>query len=163
MLLGLLAGILAATAVFGLVSRWKDREAALRATAGSAAPSVPTPGPSAQKTRSGVVYEDLVTGSGTSPTRQKVLTLELEARLSDGTLIDSTARRGKPFSYKYGTGQAIDSFDEAVATMRIGGRRILWVPAQVGYPRGAPDIPAGATLIFDVRLLRIEDDAVEDG
>jgi FKBP-type peptidyl-prolyl cis-trans isomerase len=77
--------------------------------------------------------------------------------LTDGTKFDSSLRRGKPFSFQLGAGRVIRGWDEGVAGMRVGGRRRLTIPPELGYgARGAGNvIPPGATLVFEVELLGV--------
>ena len=78
--------------------------------------------------------------------------------LTDGTKFDSSRDRGQPFSFPIGAGQVIPGWDEGVAGMKVGGRRKLVIPANLGYgDMGAPPvIPPGATLVFDVELLDLK-------
>ena len=108
-------------------------------------------------TASGLKYQDRVPGSGPSPEAgQTVLvhyTMWLEA---SGAMIDSSLGR-EPFEFVLGGGQAVDGFDEGVATMLEGGRRRLIVPPKLGYgdDDDYEDIPPNSTLIFDVELVAI--------
>lgn len=108
-------------------------------------------------TDSGLQYVDLVEGTGAMPQPGQKVTVHYTGTLEDGTQFDSSRDRGRPFSFTIGVGQVIKGWDEGVGTMRVGGRRKLVIPAELGYgARGAGGvIPPNATLIFDVELLRI--------
>ncbi len=135
-----------------------------------AAPTSVAPTPTAQQqnpnptggtmitTASGLQYEDLVVGTGASPTRGDTVIVHYTGWLEDGTKFDSSVDRGQPFSFVIGVGQVIPGWDEGVATMQIGGQRRLTIPAELGYgTQGAGGvIPPNATLIFEVELLGIQ-------
>jgi peptidylprolyl isomerase len=108
-------------------------------------------------TDSGLQYRDIVEGTGAMPQPGQRVTVHYVGTLEDGTQFDSSRDRGRPFSFTIGVGQVIRGWDEGVATMRVGGRRQLIIPSELGYgPRGAGGvIPPNATLLFDVELLRI--------
>jgi FKBP-type peptidyl-prolyl cis-trans isomerase len=108
-------------------------------------------------TDSGLKYVDLAEGDGASPKTGQTVTVHYTGTLENGKKFDSSRDRGKPFSFKIGVGQVIKGWDEGVATMKVGGRRQLTIPPDLGYgARGAGGvIPPNATLIFDVELLEI--------
>lgn len=107
---------------------------------------------------SGLQYEDQVTGEGKSPSPRQTVTVHYTGWLTDGTKFDSSVDRGRPFNFQIGVGQVIKGWDEGVATMKIGGKRRLVIPPDLGYgSRGAGGlIPPNATLVFDVELLEVK-------
>ena len=108
-------------------------------------------------TTSGLQYEDKKVGDGASPSKGQTVTVHYTGWLTDGTKFDSSVDRGQPFNFVLGVGQVIKGWDEGVASMKIGGRRMLVIPAELGYgARGAGGIiPPNATLVFDVELLGV--------
>lgn len=108
-------------------------------------------------TPSGLKYKELTEGTGATPKQGQTVVVHYTGTLEDGTKFDSSRDRNSPFSFKLGVGQVIKGWDEGLSTMKVGGRRELIIPADLGYgARGAGGvIPANATLIFDVELLRI--------
>lgn len=108
-------------------------------------------------TDTGLMYEDLEVGTGAVPTQGQAVTVHYTGTLENGEKFDSSRDRNRPFSFTIGVGQVIKGWDEGVASMRVGGRRKLVIPPDLGYgPRGAGGvIPPNATLIFDVELIRV--------
>lgn len=111
-----------------------------------------------QTTPSGLKYTDEVEGTGASPQRGQTVTVHYTGTLTDGKKFDSSRDRNQPFSFTIGIGQVIKGWDEGVATMKVGGKRKLTIPAELGYgSRGAGGvIPPNATLLFDVELISIK-------
>jgi FKBP-type peptidyl-prolyl cis-trans isomerase FkpA len=109
-------------------------------------------------TPSGLQYQDVVTGSGAEAVPGKVAVVHYTGWLTDGTKFDSSRDGGEPFSFALGEGQVIAGWDQGVAGMKVGGRRKLVIPPDLGYgPMGSPPvIPADATLVFDVELLDVK-------
>lgn len=109
------------------------------------------------KTASGLEYEIIQEGSGASPERGRHVTVHYTGRLEDGTKFDSSVDRGQPFTFTIGVGQVIKGWDEGVMSMKVGEKRQLIIPSDLGYgARGAGRlIPPHAKLIFDVELLKI--------
>ena len=109
-------------------------------------------------TASGLQYEDLVVGTGASPQAGQTAVVHYTGWLTNGTKFDSSVDRGQPFEFPVGRGQVIRGWDEGVATMKVGGKRKLTIPSDLGYgARGAGGvIPPNATLVFEVELLGIK-------
>jgi peptidylprolyl isomerase len=109
-------------------------------------------------TASGLSYTDIVKGTGAAPTSGKMVTVHYTGVLENGTKFDSSVDRGQPFSFRIGAGEVIPGWDEGVISMKVGGKRKLIIPPQLGYGSAGAGgvIPPNATLIFDVELLDVE-------
>ncbi|MBW4674939.1 MAG: FKBP-type peptidyl-prolyl cis-trans isomerase [Desmonostoc geniculatum HA4340-LM1] len=108
-------------------------------------------------TPSGLKYVELKEGTGATPERGQTVEVHYVGTLEDGTQFDSSRDRGQPFKFKIGVGRVIKGWDEGLSTMKVGGRRNLIIPPELGYgSRGAGGvIPPDATLLFDVELLGV--------
>ncbi len=108
-------------------------------------------------TDSGLQYVVIAEGDGAQPQTGQRVFVHYVGTLEDGTKFDSSRDRGRPFDFTVGQGQVIKGWDEGVGDMKVGDRRKLIIPPDLGYgARGAGGvIPPNATLIFDVELLRI--------
>lgn len=114
-------------------------------------------------TSSGLAYDLLQTGDGPSPKKGSKVTVHYTGWLADpqgqpGPKFDSSVDRGEKFQFHIGLGQVIKGWDEGVMSMKIGEKRRLFIPPDLGYgARGVGGvIPGGATLIFDVELFAID-------
>lgn len=102
--------------------------------------------------------EDIKVGTGDVAASGKKVTVNYLGTLTDGTKFDSSYDRGVPFSFNLGASEVIRGWDLGVSGMKVGGKRKLTIPAELGYgTRGAgADIPPNATLVFEVELLKVE-------
>ncbi|HYP67541.1 MAG TPA: FKBP-type peptidyl-prolyl cis-trans isomerase [Thiobacillaceae bacterium] len=112
---------------------------------------------STQTTASGLIIEELAEGAGEAVVAGKSVVVHYTGWLTDGTKFDSSRDRNEPFDFPLGGGRVIKGWDEGVAGMKIGGKRKLTIPPQLGYgSRGAGGvIPPNATLVFEVELLAV--------
>lgn len=109
-----------------------------------------------QRTPSGLGYIDEVVGTGAATAAGQTVSAHYTGWLTTGQKFDSSRDRGQPFSFVLGRGQVIGAWDEALASMKVGGKRRLIVPPALGYgARGTQGIPPNATLIFDVELVGV--------
>ena len=112
--------------------------------------------PKERMTPSGLRITDLEVGSGAEAIAGQTVTVHYRGTLTNGEQFDASYGRG-PFSFRLGGGQVIKGWDEGVAGMKVGGKRRLVIPPDLGYgSRGAGGvIPPDATLIFEVELLKV--------
>lgn len=112
-----------------------------------------------------LVTDDKTVGSGAEAVAGTRVTVHYTGWLFDatkpenkGSKFDSSRDRNDPFTFKLGAGQVIEGWDRGVAGMKVGGRRVLTIPAAMGYgSRGAGGvIPPNSTLLFDVELLDVK-------
>lgn len=108
--------------------------------------------------KSGLKYVDMEVGEGPAAVSGKDVTVHYTGTFPDGKKFDSSVDRDEPFTFKLGAGQVIKGWDEGVSGMRIGGKRKLIIPSELGYgKRGAGSvIPPDSVLHFDVELLGVE-------
>src|ERR1700691_1691167 len=151
--LAAIAIILAMTAVFVF---------AQSANGKSTAPNTNTPTKvtgDGVKTASGLVYWDIRVGNGDVAKEGSHVRVHYTGWLTTGKKFDSSVDAGKPFDFTIGNGEVIKGWEEGVAGMRVGGKRQLRIPPNLGYGAdGTPDgtIPQKGRLIFDVQLLGVQ-------
>ncbi len=108
-------------------------------------------------TASGLMMEDITVGSGAEAGAGQEVTVHYTGWLTNGDKFDSSKDRDDPFVFPLGGGRVIRGWDEGVQGMKIGGKRKLTIPPDLGYgARGAGGvIPPNATLVFEVELLAL--------
>lgn len=108
-------------------------------------------------TESGLRYEDVIVGTGTMVTPQSRIEAHYTGWLGDGSVFDSSLDRGEPLAITIGVGQVIKGWDEGIVGMRVGGKRKLLIPPDLGYGgAGAGPIPPNSTLLFEVEVLAVK-------
>ena len=106
----------------------------------------------------GLIIEIISEGDGLAADNYSIVTVHYTGTLQDGTVFDSSLKPGKePFRFTLGARQVIDGWDQGILGMKVGGKRKLTVPPELGYgERDMGVIPPNSTLIFEVKLLEVE-------
>jgi peptidylprolyl isomerase len=109
------------------------------------------------QTASGLEYVEIEEGTGPRPKTGQSVSVHYTGWLKSGQKFDSSHDRGQPFVFPIGRGRVIKGWDEGVASMKVGGKRKLLIPAHLAYGESGAGgvIPPGATLIFEVELVGI--------
>lgn len=158
--------LLACLAIAVVGCQQSDIDSSKTGAANSSATSTPATTPSAAATGggtevslpNGLKYQDMKVGDGALAESGKSVSVHYTGWLTDGTKFDSSLDRNEPFKFTLGQGSVIRGWDEGVKGMRVGGKRKLTIPPDLGYgERGASGvIPPNATLVFDVELLGVQ-------
>ncbi|MFL6215324.1 MAG: FKBP-type peptidyl-prolyl cis-trans isomerase [Blastocatellia bacterium] len=108
-------------------------------------------------TQTGLKYVDEVVGTGEKPKLGKTVVIHYTGTFTDGTKFESSVDRGQPYEFRIGTGSVIAGWDEGILSMRVGGKRKLIIPPNLGYgAQGSSKIPPNSTLIFEIELLGVK-------
>jgi FKBP-type peptidyl-prolyl cis-trans isomerase FkpA len=112
---------------------------------------------SSTTTASGLVIDEITPGEGAEAQVGRTVSVHYTGWLTNGSKFDSSVDRNEPFDFPLGRGYVIRGWDEGVAGMKVGGKRKLTIPPELGYgARGAGGvIPPNATLVFEVELLAV--------
>jgi len=99
---------------------------------------------------------DAVVGTGAEAVLGSTVSVHYIGRFVDGTTFDTSLNSGIPFTFQLGSGQVIKGWDQGLLGMKVGGRRTIIVPPELGYgEKGRGPIPPNATLVFDVELISV--------
>jgi FKBP-type peptidyl-prolyl cis-trans isomerase len=144
--IGIFLGALAAIYILTVV--------VINATSKKAVTTTPTQ-TSSQTTK--ITKEDLTIGAGEVAKTGDTVSVNYKGSLTNGKQFDSSYDRKEPFSFTIGKGEVIKGWDEGVVGMKIGGKRKLTIPPELGYGNNAQgEIPANSTLVFEVELLTVK-------
>ena len=104
-----------------------------------------------------LVSTDTVVGTGDTAESGDLVTVHYTGRFVDGRVFDSSIARGEPLQFVLGSGQVIAGWDQGIVGMKVGGKRTLSIPPELGYgPNDYGPIPGNSTLIFDIELLKVQ-------
>lgn len=104
-----------------------------------------------------LIKQDVVVGTGAEAVPGKTVVVNYTGKFTNGQVFDSSIPRGEPFEFPLGAGKVIAGWDQGVAGMKVGGKRTLIVPPELGYgPNDYGPIPGNSVLIFDVELLGVK-------
>ena len=110
-----------------------------------------------QQDQKGLQSNDTLVGTGDVAVAGKDVTVNYTGMFTDGTKFDSSLDRGVPFTFRLGAGQVIKGWDIGVEGMKVGGKRILVIPPELGYgAQAVGPIPANSTLVFQVELVSVK-------
>lgn len=128
------------------------------AAAPAPAADAAAPKPKIHKLPSGLVYEDLVVGNGTMADPGLTVSVQYTGWLTNGTKFDSSSDHGRPYTFVLGTGAVIAGWDQGIKGMRLGGKRKLTIPPDMGYGAAGNGerIPPNSTLVFEVELVGVQ-------
>lgn len=106
------------------------------------------------RTPTGLYWKDLVVGTGAEAVSGSTVAVDYTGWLPDARQFDSSKNAGQPYRFVLGQGRVIPGWDQGVAGMRVGGRRLLVIPPELGYGASGAGgvIPPNATLVFDLQL-----------
>ena len=110
-------------------------------------------------TESGLHYVDIVVGEGAQPETGQIVSAHYRGWVMDGEQFDSSYERGRPIEFPIGVGRVIKGWDEGLGSMKVGGKRRLLIPSELGYGQRSAaggKITPGATLLFDVELMEVK-------
>jgi FKBP-type peptidyl-prolyl cis-trans isomerase len=160
----ILVTILAVFLVYFLIIRSKQNKAKNRKNGNTTTKPSSTSNRSDKQppsliSNSGLEIIDSKIGDGQEAISGNIVTVHYRGTLDHGIAFDSSYGRGQPFTFKLGAGEVIQGWDEGVAGMKVGGKRKLVIPPELGYGSRAAGnvIPPNATLIFDIELLDVKE------
>lgn len=134
----------------GFLTRTNEEKGGTKMDETTKTTPVTTPAPA------GLKIEDETVGTGVEAVAGKSVTVNYLGTLTDGTKFDSSYDRNQPFTFNLGAGQVIAGWDQGVVGMKVGGKRKLTIPPELGYgSQLSGPIPANSTLVFEIELLGV--------
>jgi peptidylprolyl isomerase len=156
-----LAGCAGSAGTAGSSAPQADNSSSASAPAAAAAPApaatTSAPRGKVHKLASGLVYEDVIVGNGKMADPGLEVSVDYRGTLADGTPVDNSYDRGRPYTFTLGAGRVVAGWDEGIKGMRVGGKRKLTIPPDMGYgAEGRPPVvPPNSVLLFEVVLVSV--------